>query len=206
MEAFVQRAAIARALSDFSLGSSVTDLAKDVGTGAPSIEHSPFDPPAPKGVTLWERVVRCAEATIQEGMVGVDHSLCSRGKRIKHNGLGFDYRRLLSPTDPVGDVWVDPAVEFLAFFGLAFVPVRGNGKRRAVAGFGSDRNRPGPFSWPIWSQPLTAAGIDAQLGQFWSGGSGGTNGRNVLAHYQAIAYKARAQMDQTRGFASERFS
>lgn len=55
--AFVERAELSRRGGDHTLSSTVTDLTVDPSTRAQSIDHSPFDPAAPKGITLHERLL-----------------------------------------------------------------------------------------------------------------------------------------------------
>ena len=54
--------------------------------------------------------------------------------RVNDNGLGFDQTRLGSQSDNT-DKWVDPVAEVLAFFGLALLPVRGDGIDRRQGRF-----------------------------------------------------------------------
>jgi hypothetical protein len=198
-----ERAALARSAGDFSLWASVTDLATDQEGG---LAHSPFDPPVPKGLTLFDRLRSCRElivdvptrlrATFEQG-----------GIREQTNGLGFDYRRIVSPTDPNNTKWADPVGEVLAFFGMAMIPVRAAGtgssatNQARARGWTASPLRAGSFRWPVWREPLSAAGIDALLDVFWSSGR---SDASVTASYESVAYQALGTADTTRGFGSRR--
>lgn len=208
-DAYREAAAVARARSDFSLASSVTDLAvreKDNG-----LAHGPFDPPAPAGTTLWSRLVRCREALgDDERLVGsIRASLAGRGARIDANGLGFDYRRMI-PAAILGKKQnrVDPVVECLAFYGLALLPIRGDGRRALTRGWRWDpASRRTRFIWPIWSQPLDRFGIDALLGALYANNLDQHVARqlDVESLFEAIPFRPEpGSADVTRGFASRR--
>ena len=110
--AFASRASSARDLGDFTLGSTLTDLGRN---RIDDLDHSPFDPPVPKGLTLADRVVAIRRALPESAATTIASSMKGTAERVKLNGLGFDYRRVLQGADPVGDKWVDPTVELLAF-------------------------------------------------------------------------------------------
>lgn len=205
-ETYRKRARVARQMGDFSLTSTVTDLAllDDVG----NLRHSSFDPPVPKGITIWERVNACHAAlpkpeelpALETELVA---SLTRGGTRVKTNGLAFDYRRLTPPTDPIGESWVDPAIELLAFCGLALFPVRGDGRRERTRGWQRAATRRGAFTWPAWKPSLDLAGIDAFLDRFWTRAN---RDPQVQASYASVAYQPLSSSDPTRGYASERLS
>lgn len=150
-------AELSRYGKDFSLAASVTDLAREDGT---KLAHSRFDPGAPHGETLWRRLKRCREELGDgEGLERlVALSLAGKGERRKVDGLGFDFTRIRAAGNPA-DMRVDPVVECLAFFGLAFLPLRGDGGRPRPRGWRARR-----FAWPTWSAPLDRWAIDALLG------------------------------------------
>lgn len=213
-------AAAAKARSDandFSLAVSVTDLVSSEKLLA-DLPHSEFDPPAPRGETLWTRLEACRTAlpSDQTGVAeAVRATLAGRAERKKLNGLGFDARRLVAG-DPTGsDSFVDPMVEFLAFFGLSLVTVRGDGRRRGLTrGWRAIRApsaSPKPkapraqFVWPVWSQPLDRWGIDALLTFAWrrSVKAWTQPGFGITAAFQAVPYrKPLGSNDVTRGYAS----
>lgn len=194
-EAYTSRAGLARA-GDHSLAATVTDLAP---SEEERIAHSPFDPSAPKGLTIHQRLASCREAItdIEPRLLG---SLNGNGERAQMNGLGFDYSRLFAPTIPSGQVWCDPVIEILAFYGLSYIPVRGDGQRIRTRGWEGPATRRGSFTWPTWAPALNTSAIDALLDRFWSGGE-----RHIAAAaFRSVAYQPRGSLDATRAFASER--
>ncbi len=205
---------------DFSLGMSVTDLV-ELQPGA-ELPHSPFDPPAPKGITLWERLVRCRQV-LGEGdklVSAVAGSLEGRGRRHAMNGLGFDVQRIPAAVHGDSDPYVDPVVECLAFFGLSLLPLRGDGRRELGRGWHPMRGRRGSarFRWPAWEPSLDQWGIDAILGEFHRRTVALDEGAqpNPLARervlrrvgvrgcYEVVAYRKKAPNDVTKGMASRR--
>jgi len=206
VEAYGTRAASARGIGDFTFSSAFTDLAPlDSGR----LEASPFNPPAPKGITLWQRFHACLMAVVEseDPETLVAQSMTVGGVRVKQNGLGFDYRRIPLPTDPWGDPWVDPLVEALAFFGLSLLPMRGDGRFPCVRGWRSEAGRAGirkseegAFRWPAWGEPFTASAVDAHLDRFWSG----NRIPPPLAVFSAVPFSPKGSSDMTRGFASRR--
>ncbi|HLH69938.1 MAG TPA: hypothetical protein VKY90_13150 [Candidatus Dormibacteraeota bacterium] len=193
-------AAIARrSQSDFSLAASLTDLAPPEDSGV--LRHGPFDPAVPRGETLWDRLRRCRETLEGAGRVEdlVRRSLEGNGIRFGINGLGFDVTRI-SDTDAAAK-YVDPVIEYLAFWGLAFFPVRGDGKRLRTRGWGTT---PSVLVWPVWRPPLDRWAIDALLGLAF-----GTRqvkrwrelGLGIHRAYESVRYQASGD-DRTTGFAS----
>lgn len=197
VDAFADRVRIARDNGDPTLSSTATDLQPPSKAG--QLAHSPFDPPAAQGKTFWDRLLACREAIPADDVPEqVQRSLSGTIRRVQLNGLGFDHRRFLSPTDPTGKVWIDPVVEVLAGVGLALLPSRGNGVRASHRGWTDRPLADGAFTWPTWSQPLGTAAIDALLDQYWASRPTSI----ALLAYETIAYQPRASMDQTRGYAS----
>jgi hypothetical protein len=208
-DAFAARAGRARATGDWTLGVLATDA---VDTGEPV--NSPFNTPAPKGLTLHDRFASCRGALADDASGRIAASLAGRGTRVKMNGLGFDVTRILVASDPRGDKWVDPVVETLAFFGLAMVPCRGDGTRRSARGWHDSPSRPGAFCWPTWEPPLSAAAIDGVLDVFWNAdldrrrrskgrGAGWRWPNPVRRVYCSVPYQPQGSSDATRGYASE---
>lgn len=187
------RATIARITGDSGLSSTVTDLSENDG----ELDHSPFDPPVPQGRTLWDRLVSCCEAVTitPENLMA---SLAGQGTRVKLNGLGFDHRRILTPTDPNGSTWVDPAIEVLAFAGLTLIPLRGDGRRSHARGWTAPPTHPGAFSWPVWRPMLDIAAIDSLLDRYWS------EQWSAPVAFESVPYRPRGSSDVTRGYASRR--
>jgi hypothetical protein len=212
LAAFAARALLARRGGDPMLAATLTDLGPT--DRATDTIHSPFDPPAPKGITIWERARSCRQllsGSDEERREQLDRSFTVGGERVANNGLGFDYRRILSPTDPGGDVWVDPVVEVLALLGLAGLPVRGDGTHDRTRGWTARALARGSFTWPAWRPLLSGPAIDGMLDQFWADGSLPDERRRPRASdgwwlgvFASVPYQPRGQMDQTRAYASER--
>lgn len=208
IDAYREAASTARTTRDWSLSSSVTDLGeRDVKKELP---HSPFDPPAPQGLTLWERLAGCrkalpvAEDTLRRTIAD---SLAGCGERIRANGLGFDYRRLPAAALDERQVWVDPVIECLAFYGLALFPVRGDGVRAVARGWRWDKaSRRTRFCWPVWHEPLDRFAIDALLGAVYASrlDKNAAHRLGVDAVFEAVPYRPTHSNDVTRGFGSRR--
>lgn len=181
---------------DFTLGATLTDLCPDPSD---EIAHGPFDPPVPRGITLHERLVRCRRE-VDDLEDAVRLTLAGSGRRRPFNGLGFDYTRFFSPTDPVGGNWCDPVIELLAFYGLALLPVRGDGRSMRPRGWSGRPSRRGAFRWPTWGIALGAPGVDALLDEFWCAGQS----RDVSQVFRSVPYRPRGSADSTRAYASER--
>lgn len=194
-------AAIARrSQGDFSLAASVTDLARPDEGGM--LAHGPFDPAVPRGETLWDRLRRCCETLDGTGRVEelVRRSLEGNGERFGINGLGFDVTRI-GDTD-VTDKYVDPVIEYLAFWGLAFFPIRGDGRNLHARGW---QTTPSALRWPAWTPWLDRWAVDALLGlafredpKRWR-----SLGLGIHAVYETVRYRASGD-DRTAGFASRR--
>ena len=196
----------------WALSSTLTDLHVEANG---EVAHAPFDPAGP-GTTKWlhHRLIRLHSA-VQVSPERLARSLTGTAPRVKNNGLGFDLTRMGSQADKT-DMWVDPVVEILVFFGLALLPVRGSGTdaslRRSVRssavqrGWVRERKRGAQlrFRWPAWSQPLESNGVDALL-DLWQPDKKETWSRiGVHAGWQTVRYEKRASADPTRGFGAER--
>lgn len=190
------RAALARRQADATLAIVSTDLA-DAQDGR--LPGSPFNPPVPKGLTLHDRVVDCRRALGDDPTGALAASLAGRGVRRKINGLGFDYRRILVASDPIGDKWADPVIELLAFCALTLLPSRGDGHHARFRGWTQPPSRRGAFSWPAWTPALTGVGIDALLDRFWRA----DDLPEVRRAYRSVPYRSLGSSDMTRGYASE---
>jgi hypothetical protein len=207
---------------DRSLEMSVTDL---YDLRSEQVPHAPFDPPVPKGVTLYERVVACRKAVEGLGHASevVRASLLGRGRRVQNNGLGFDYRRSADSVHADSERHSDPVVETLAFFGLHLFPLRGNGRTKQQPrqrGFTDRASRRHAFRWPCWDEPLDVWAIDALLDRFhalgkrrpdneseihWDRQAVATLRRlGVHGVYGSVYQQPRGQADSYRAFASER--
>lgn len=207
---------------DRSLELSMTDL---YDLRSDEVPHAPFDPPVPKGVTLYERVVACRKAI--EGLGHSDQvvkaSLLGRGQRVQTNGLGFDYRRSADSVHADSERHTDPVVEFLAFFGLHLFPFRGNAhvkQQPRQRGFSDRASRRHAFRWPCWTEPLDTWAVDALLDRFhadcprlsakqpedhWDRHAVATLRRlGIHGVYGSVYQEPRGQADSYRAFASER--
>lgn len=201
-EVFSERAGLARISGDWSLSSTVTDLVAEVpNEGLP---HSPFDPSAPQGRTLWERVVGCRQL-LTDPSRSLAATLSGRGKRVRSNGLGFDIQRLVAGVQDA-EKQVDPVVELLAFAGLELIPFRGDGKSARARGWFGPTGRPGSFRWCAWADPLDRWGIDAFLDVVMGRTVGPEEAARlgVLARYHTVPYQALGSADPTRAYAAAR--
>ena len=226
VEVFVERVNASRGHSDaWTLTSSLTDLALDSGKAA----HAPFDPAGP-GTIKWlhHRLLKVYEHIPHHDPAGVaevvEEALDGISVPVRDNGLGFDISRLPDRAHEGGGlIMVEPVVEVLAFFGLALLPVRGDGirkrqERARQRGFGIGGRREGEFAWPAWRQPLDRWGIDALLdawhqtwkprkvssGLKWHTCESDWGKIGVHAGWETRSYRPTASADSTRGFSSER--
>ena len=199
----------------WTLSSTMTDLSVDNNR---EVAHAPFDPAGP-GTTKWlhHRLLKIHDLAGPMGAARLRDSLDGRALRVKNNGLGFDNTRLGSLAD-ASDPWTEPVVELLAFFGLAVLPVRGQGVDRQPgrsAGHPdvqqrgwrkaprSNEPRRFRFIWPAWRQPLDTVGIDALL-DVWNPGRRQTwDALGIHAGWRSVEYQRRGKNDSTRGIGSE---
>ena len=212
VEAFVARARVARRHQySWTLSSTMTDLCVDENG---EVEHAPFDPPVPKGLTLHQRLTS-VHKKVKLSVARIRDSLAGQAVRVKDNGLGFDQTRLGSLSDKTS-IWIDPLLEELAFFGLAILPVRGRGTDRTLDRYADVRERqrgwrktpgsrdPRRFNWPAWRQPLDSAGIDALM-DAWKPESRATWLQvGVHAGWRSVRFEPRGSADTTRAFGAER--
>ena len=212
-EAFGARARAARGHSgSWTLSSTLTDLCVDE---AGDVAHAPFDPAGP-GTVKWlhHRLVKVHKA-VEPSAAPIQNSLLGQADRVKDNGLGFDLTRLGSLSDD-SEKWVDPVVEVFAFFGLALLPVRGQGvDRRLNRNADAAAHQRGwrqleagravrAFHWPAWRQPLDRDGIDALL-DVWNPERKDMWPRvGVHAAWQSVPFGRRGPADSTRAFGGVR--
>lgn len=192
---YQERARLARANGDPTLAMCLTDLGPLRDGQA---DHAPLDPPAPRGTTLHDRLSKC-RSHITDPPAAVRGTLTGTARRVQANGLGFDHTRLLTPSEPHGDTWIDPTIEVLAFAGMTLLPTRGDGRHAAQRGWTAPASKPGAFTWPTWPHPLTAAGIDALLDRYWSG----ARRLPEAPAFQTVPYQPRGSADTTRAYASQ---
>lgn len=224
VETFVERVVLSRGHPDaWSLTSSLTDLAIDSGKAA----HAPFDPAGP-GTIKWlhHRLLKVYDQIAQddsdEFAKAIRGAIDGFSVPVIDNGLGFDISRLPDRAREGVRIMVEPVIEVLAFFGLALLPVRGDGIRQRQPrvrqrGHGIGGRRENTFVWPAWSQSLDRWGIDALLDawhQTWNphkaieGLEWRTNRLDwdrlgVHAGWATKPYRPSASADSTRGFSSE---
>ncbi len=213
VDAFKTRAQHARGHRySWTLSSTMTDLCVDANG---EVAHAPFDPAGP-GTIKWlhHRLTKLHRKT-EPSATRITDSLAGQAIRVKDNGLGFDHTRLGALADSTS-MWTDPVVEELAFFGLAILPVRGEGVDRRLdsAANGTERQRgwrkvPGRrtsrcFHWPAWRQPLDSAGIDALLDVWDPGRKGARERLGVHAAWRSVRFDPRGSADTTRAFGAER--
>ena len=213
VEAFKARAHAARGHPfSWTLSSTVTDLSLDANR---EVAHAPFDPSGP-GPTKWlhHRLLKVHRGVFPSAE-RLAQSLLGTAERVKDNGLGFDLTRMGSQVDGSA-MAVDPVVEVLAFFGLALLPVRGDGTdasqhrssyssavQRGWARVRANR-RQYRFKWPAWSPALDRAAIDALLDIWNPDMKRHWNRFGVHAGWQTVQFKPRATADTTRAFGAER--
>ena len=208
----------------WTLTSTLTDLAFHTKDQA---AHGLFDPPVPKGLVLFERLVEVHSRALEDDQEIHDRistSFDGIPDIAECNGLGFDIFRLPDRAQSKRTlILVDPIVEVLAFFGLALLPVRGDGTREGEArvrqkGFGIGARQEDEFVWPAWGQPLDRWGIDALLdawyqtwrpykadgGLEWRTGRPGWDRLGVHTGWVSKSYKRTDSNDITKGFSSER--
>ena len=226
VEVFAERVGASRGHPDaWTLTSTLTDLAIEAGKAS----HAPFDPAGP-GTIKWlhHRLLKVHSHIPHDDPAGIDsvvtEALDGLSIPVSDNGLGVDISRLPDRAhDGGGNIMVEPVVEVLAFFGLAMLPVRGDGinrrqERVRQRGHGIGGRREGVFVWPAWGQPLDRWGIDALLdswhkslkprraadGSFRGGTRADWDRFGVHAAWETRPYRPTASADSTRGFSSER--
>lgn len=213
VEAFVSRARAARGHPySWTLSSTMTDLCVDSNG---EVAHAAFDPAGPGTVKWLHHRLMKIHRQVETSSERFRDSLTGQADRVKDNGLGFDQTRLGSLSD-VTSQWTDPIVEELAFFGLAILPVRGQGSDRQL-----DRNanmevrqkgwrktpgsqEPRSFYWPAWRQPLDCAGIDALMDAWNPGKKSAWLRLGVHAAWRSVGYKTNNPADPTRAFGAGR--
>lgn len=187
---YQQRATMARANGDLSVGATLSDIGISAGEELP---HSPLDPaaPGPAG-PLAQRLLRTRE---QAGSLALVDSMKGTIPLQATNGLGYDLRRLKQKAVPGENLLGDPVAETLAFFGSVLFTQSGDRTRGWSEG---SMFADGAFSWMTWSEPLGWAAIDAFLDLHYSNSGDEIVGYRV---FESIAYHPAATADVTRGYA-----
>jgi hypothetical protein len=198
LAAFRERARVERRAGEGILAASVSDLAADLNPD--KLEHGAFDPPAPRGETLWSRATACAQAlALADIAERVRDTLSGSGQRVVLNGLGFDARRFPAGMHAARDVYADPVVELLAFAALPLFPTGGDGRRIRQRLWTDSSTRRGAFQWIAWRPALDRWAIDALLDL-----SASDIGGLTIAKYRVVPYQPSAQADTTRAYFAER--
>ena len=216
VEAFTARARVARGhRHSWALSSTMTDLVVDERG---EVAHAPFDAAGPGTIKWLHHRLLKVHGHVDCPAEWIRKSLAGRADRVKDNGLGFDQTRLGSLHDAT-DPWVDPVVEVLAFFGLAVLPVRGQGADKQLdrsakdvsarqRGWrqitGSEERRSLSFHWPAWSQPLDSDGIDALLDAWSPEREDGWSRLGVRVAWRSVEYERRVSADSTRAYGAVR--
>lgn len=203
LQSFQERAVLERSRGGWHLAASVSDLRFDLNET--SLDHAAFDPPAPRGETLWSRAVACAKAIATENLPTlVSDTLAGRGTRKKLNGLGFDAKRLplgVHGPGPVSELFVDPVIELLCFSALALFPTRGNGRAIRQRGWRDSAMRRGAFEWIAWIPSLNKWGIDALLDLK---PQPRIQSQLFVARYRVVPYQPLGSSDVRRAYFAER--
>jgi hypothetical protein len=164
LDTYRERAVLERATRSFQLASSVSDLVDE--DQLENLPHGQFDPPVPRGETLWSRARKCREALTDASQLS--RSLFASGDRRPLNGLGFDARRLTSGVRGGGRAstpHADPGVELLAFAALKLFPVTGKGRGAWQRLWTGGQFKRSALIWFSWAEALDSAAIDAVLDQ-----------------------------------------
>jgi len=204
LAAYLDRVAVERQTRDYTLSSTLTDLVPDQHTD--DLPHSPFDPTVPKGITLWERVMKCRQA-VEDPVTDLDATFAGKGRRVAANGLGFDARRLVAGVQ-AHDKRVDPLVELLAFLAMPLFPMRGNGQRADQArarGWEGPPGQTGAFRWCAWSAYLDGWAIDALIDLLPSARKERPVAKRlgITAWYRSVPYRQLSTSDTTRAYGAE---
>jgi hypothetical protein len=205
LEEFRSRSADERRQRSLHLAASVSDLRFDADQG--NLDHGAFDPPGPGTVgALWHRAVKCAaKIPSDERVEWITRSLAGEGTRVTVNGLGFDSRRLASGVrgnEASGANQADPVVELLCFSSLALFPTRGDGRQIRQRGWRRSSTQDGSFTWVAWRPWLDRWAIDAFLDL--DVGHRSYAGKDVIARYEVVPYRRKADADPTRAYFARR--
>ena len=226
VDVFAERARAARSSADsWTLSSTMTDL-HVYKSG--EVAHGPLDPPGPGPIKWLHHRLLKTLAHVDAPAAQMTATVEGRGSRVVDNGLGFDLTRVTTQADS-SQKTVNPVVEALAFFGLALLPIRGDGidqrtgrirSRTSVRQRGWQSTPHRYFEWPAWRQSLDMAAIDALLDQWHRsrrtvrGGHADVdrpaydreawNRLGVHAAWRTVGYESRSSADPTVGYGSER--
>ena len=121
--------------------------------------------------TVYDRLLKVAQEMAAAGLSNdafVQNTLNGTPTLVACNGLGFDARRHAKNNRPAAeDMMVDPVIEILSFWGLALLPLRGDGSHALRNGrpHQKSQNRDKRLLYPAWKQEqaLDRWGIAALL-------------------------------------------
>lgn len=203
-------AEVVRLGAEDSLSFYATDLRLDP-KARDEVTTGPFNVSVPKGITLLQRAMTTRNFIgddVDASAHMIAECFAGRGSRVKCNGLGFDYRRLVSAVHENDDKFVDPVIETLCFYGLFLFPIRGDGSSARQRGWDNAALKPNAFRWPTWNQHLDRWAIDAFLDQFysWEPSSGRQATLGVTSVHGSMPYQPRGTSDVTRAYGSVRVS
>lgn len=196
LESYRERAEVERRNDGHLLAATLSDLKADADVQ--DLDHSPFDPPAPRGETLSARALSCRRQLPDAGpdlSAAVAGTLSGAPTRVQANGLGFDSRRLGGGVFPKQQLKreVDPVVELLILPALRLFPFRGDGQRLLQRGFTGAPSRIGALVWRAWPMCLDSWGIDAWLDR----------PTPEAPAWRLIPYRAATASDVTRAYFSD---
>jgi len=186
-KSYGQRSGVARRNGDLSVGVTLSDVG---AVPKDPLFHSPLDPPAPRGITIGQRLVATRSACAVDETLRM--SMMGQASRQKGNGLGFDLRRLSASSVP-GELVCEPFAETMAFFGLMLFTQVGESTRGWADG---SSRKTGAFSWPTWHGDLGWAGIDAALDQYYASA---TKSFEPSAIFDSVAYRPTSSSEASRG-------
>lgn len=154
----------------WTITSTLTDLAEVRGKSGQAA-HGQFDAGGPGTIKWLHHRLLKVHRHIPGDSAGISVAILSAldgiSVPVDDNGLGFDLFRLPDRACEGDRTRVEPVVEVLAFFGLALLPVRGDGILRSTRarqrGHGVGGRWDSVFLWPAWEQFLDRWGIDALL-------------------------------------------
>jgi hypothetical protein len=201
LSAFTERAHLERSNKTCELAASASDLRADADLT--NLDHGAFDPPAPRGETLWSRALACARALESDAdrPARVLDSLNGDASREQLNGLGFDARRLpvgFHASGAIAKVHADPVIELLCYAALALFPTRGDGRNIRQRGWRTRATQRGSFQWTAWRPFLDRWATDAFMDLPIA------KNPAIIALYQVVPYQPAGAPDRTHAYFAER--
>ena len=156
----------------WTVTSTLTDLAEARGKSGQAA-HGQFDAGGPGSIKWLHQRLLKVHQHVPEDSASISAAVLSAldgiSVPVNDNGLGFDIARFPDRAREGAGPKVEPVIEVLAFFGVALLPVRGDGILRSTRarqrGHGVGGRWDSVFLWPTWEQEqlLDRWGIDALL-------------------------------------------